>query len=731
MTTTPRAPRLLSAASPDQAARAIAARLGPSSERPALGSEMVVRRQVHMGEVRWFVKNPLTMKYWVFPDNQWRLIELFDGTRSHRQILDDYNARYPFDPIDLPVVLDYEEMLRKCDVLAQSTAERNLALLHQIKTARQRAAEERAEGFNVFFLMFHVLNPERFLQRTVKYVRWIWTPPVVALWMAAAAWTVGVFVMNWQPIYTGTYELYAFLHKPLLDLLHFFLILSLVGFFHEFGHAYATKIYGGEVRDIGIALLYFTPAFYCDTTDALLFPNKWHRLWVNTAGIYVEGFICFAATALWVASYPDTLVHEVAYKAMLFTGISTVFFNINPLIKIDGYHALTSVLEMPELREDSFRHIGAVFQKYVLRLPVQVEPASRRRRRIYWVYGTLSLAYVGVIMAFIARIFYNLYQRVLPEVALLLLAVTLYKIFQKRVRIVIRTARLFYLDKKEFLMSRRSRGPLAAAAALLLLALLVPVSRTLHVAATLRPLRVAQIEAPEDGTVAEVLVRENALLAPGAELFRLASPGAESEVAHFSAERQRSSVSSQAARESGVASRVYAAERRQDSAEASLRSVEMRRGRLTLRTPIGGRVLTPRVEDLEHRFVVGRSVLAEVGDCESLAADLPVSERLLEDIDVGAPVRALAAQRPWKPLEGRIESISPAAVDQPRTASAASEPHAPGRNPERFVALAVFANPGGALRPGSPVLAKVYSRRASLAWRAGRVLWRWVHTIVW
>ena len=137
-------------------------------------------------------------------------------------------------------------------------------------------------------------------------------------------------------------------------------------------HAYATKIYGGEVHDIGIALLYFTPAFYCDTTDSLLFESKWQALWVTTAGIYIEGLPLRGATALWVASYPDALLHELAYKTMLFTGVSTVFFNINPLIKIDGYYALSSLLEMPELREESFRYLGAVVQGRVLRLPVEV-----------------------------------------------------------------------------------------------------------------------------------------------------------------------------------------------------------------------------------------------------------------------------------------------------------------------------------------------------------------------
>ncbi len=189
----------------------------------------------------------------------------------------------------------------------------------------------------------------------------------------------------------------------------------------------------------------------------MLFESKWHRLWVTTAGIYVEAFMCSVAVVVWVVSYPDTLLHEIAFKTMLFTGVSTVFFNINPLIKIDGYYALSSIVEIPDLREESFRYIGAVFQKKVLHLPVEVPPASRRKRRIYWIYGTLALAWVAVIMRFIGGLFYNLYNHFFPEWAVVLLVLTLYRIFRKRVRLVTRTAHLFYLDKKELLMSPRVR----------------------------------------------------------------------------------------------------------------------------------------------------------------------------------------------------------------------------------------------------------------------------------
>ncbi len=724
-------PKLLAATRPGESAVALAARHGVASSRPALRKDAVVRRVVQLSEVKWVVKNPETTKYYNFEDEEWGLVALFDGTRTLAEIHAEYQARFPREKIEMSLVVEYFEMLRAMDLLAQGVAEKNLTLLAKARTARQRAAEERAEGFNPFFLLFHVLDPNRFLDRTVKYVRFVWTPPVVAAALVFNAWAVGVILVHWDVIWGGTIELYALTSKPLIDVLQFFFILTFIGLIHEFSHAYAVKMYGGDVHDIGIALLYFTPAFYCDTTDSVLFENKWHRLWVTTAGIYVEAFLCSVATVVWVVSYPDTLLHEIAFKTMLFTGVSTVFFNVNPLIKIDGYYALSSIVEIPELREESFRYIGAVFQKKVLHLPVEIPPASRRKRRIYWIYGLLGLAWVAVIMRFIGGLLFNLYNHFFPNWAVILLVLTMYRIFRKRVRLTTRTAHLFYLDKKELLMSRRVRTTLIAAAAVLLLAFVVPWSRrTLGAPATLKPLTTVRLEAPEDGVVAKVLVDVGDRVEAGQPLLRLVSPAVTEETARLSLERTRLLGVAGRARQEAQAGRVFQSERRSGSIDAALESGQAREKRLTVTSPISGQVLTPYLHDLEGRSVPAGTLLAEIGEVGRLRAELPVTERLLDDVVPKAPVTALFRGR-LRPARGEVVSVSPATLESPSTARADADPAAPRARPEQFVALAVFENPEGKLIPGMIGNAKIYGRRASYAARTWRVIKRWVQSVAW
>jgi len=722
---------LLSAARPGDAAAALAARHGKSADQPRLRPDLIVRRQVRMGDVTFVVKNPQNQSYFNFSEGEWGVISLFDGTRTPAEIVEEYSAQTGAQ-VDLPFVLEYDEMLRKLDLLDQSSAERNLALLSKMKTARRRAAEAKAEGFNPFFIQFRVVDPDAFLNKTVRYVRWIWTPPVVAVWAAGAVWTVGIFSQHLAPIFQGTYELYAFLGKPLLDILQFFLILSIIGGIHELGHAFATKIYGGEVHDIGIALLYFTPAFYCDTTDAILFANKWHRFWVTVAGIYIEGFICIGATALWVASYPDSLLHDVAFKIMLFTGVSTIFFNINPLIKIDGYFALTSVLELPELREDSFRYLGAWVQNRVLRLPVEVPVLSRRKRRIYWIYAVLALCYTTVIMRFIGGLFFNFYSRYFPNLAVVLLVLTLYRIFRKRVRLFTRTARLVYLDKRDLLMAPRTRPALIAAGLVVLAILVIPwMHRTVAAPIRLDAVARASVESPEDAIVSEVLVREGQVVRAGQTVFRLSSPSAEADHAAGGALRARFESQARGARQASSASETMTAERMERSAQSALDAASARRDRLTVRSPIDGRVLTPRVEDLLGRSVPAGSVLAEVGDTRTLRADIAVSERLLDDLAPGETVQAMLPGRPFPTARGTVRSISSATAAQPATAGGEVEPPPPGAFPDKFVAVTVFENADGSLLPGMTGKAKIYSKRTSPLASIVRLVRRWVQTVIW
>jgi putative peptide zinc metalloprotease protein len=723
---------LVSAAPLEKGTAALAARRGPTNSRPALRPNLIARRIVQMGEAQWVVKNPDTTKYYFFEEGNWELAQLFDGTRTLTEIQDLYQSRFPDDPLPMSFLLEFEEALRSMNMLVQSVVERNLQELSWIKDARRRKADQQAEGFNIFLIPFHVFDPDRFLTRTQKYVRWIWRPATVLTALVFIAMMTGVIVQHFAPIWEQTLELYAFLRKPFWDAVQFFVILSGIGLIHELAHAYVCKFYGGDVHDIGVALFYFAPAFYCDTTDTLLFQNKWHRLWVVFAGMYVEAIVCCFATGLWVASYPDTLLHELAYKLMLFTGISTIFFNINPLRKIDGYYALASYLEIPELREDSFEYLSALFKRHVLRLPVEVPILTRRKRRIFLIYAPLAIVFVILLMLFLGGLFYNFYAKYFPNMAGVLLALTLLWLFRTQVRTFLQGVRLVYFDKKELLMSPRARMPLLVGAVALFLVLAIPWAPwTTEAEATLKPWTEVNLEAPDDGTILSVPVHEGDRVQKGELVASMSSPAVVSGLAGAAAQREALRRRSNREREAADAQGVFHSEKRAEAAAMAVAQEENRFERLSIKSPISGRVLTRRTQDLAGRFVPAGAVIARIGDCGRLKAEIPISERLLSYLHPGSPVSLQLKAQPVHILHGSIAQIESAAHELPRTSNGSLEILRPGERPERFVAVVEFDNVDGKNLPGMAGRAKISLGRRSYLWRSWRVLHHWLQTVIW
>lgn len=172
---------------------------------------------------------------------------------------------------------------------------------------------------------------------------------------------------------------------------------------HEFAHGLTCTRFGGKVNEMGFMLIFFMPAMYCNVSDAWLFPEKSRRLWVTFAGAYFELFLWAVATLIWRVTDPHTFVNYAALIIMATSGIKS-FFNLNPLIKLDGYYLLSDYLDIPNLRSRAVGYVSAGIKR-LFGSSVEVKETTPRERRIYIVYGLLSLAYTIFILSFIAMRF--------------------------------------------------------------------------------------------------------------------------------------------------------------------------------------------------------------------------------------------------------------------------------------------------------------------------------------
>lgn len=269
----------------------------------------------------------------------------------------------------------------------------------QTQPAKPPAAK-RVRG-TILYLRFPGLDPDRILTWLHKRLWFCFTRTFVVLSAALITSALAFTVMNWDEIARDIPRLYnigSFL-------VMYATVLGVVTM-HEFAHGLTCKHFGGNVREMGFMLIYFQPAFYCNVSDAWLFPKKSHRLWVSFAGAYLELSVWAIATFLWSITDPETVINYLALVIMSTSAIKSLF-NMNPLIKLDGYYLLSDWLEIPNLRQRAVGFLGNIVRRVLGMEPRTTERPTARERRIFLSYGFLAWTYSWGFLALIAWNFFG------------------------------------------------------------------------------------------------------------------------------------------------------------------------------------------------------------------------------------------------------------------------------------------------------------------------------------
>ena len=124
-----------------------------------------------------------------------------------------------------------------------------------------------------------------------------------------------------------------------------FVIIKII---HELGHGLACRQMGHECSEMGVLLLVMIPCMYCDVSDMWTAKSRYKRILVSLAGVFVE--LIFAAACFWGWYYSlDGPLHRFMFSMMLAASLNTLFVNGNPLMRYDGYYALSDWVGVPNL----------------------------------------------------------------------------------------------------------------------------------------------------------------------------------------------------------------------------------------------------------------------------------------------------------------------------------------------------------------------------------------------
>jgi len=631
------------------------------NSRPQLRPDLVIVEQTYRGERTFIVKDPAERKYFRFRPVEVMVMQAFGGQGTAAEVA--AGLRDQGYNISDAVVEGFARKLRQMGLLVRSLEERSVLLMERMRARRRQRLGGGPEEGSLLRMRWSIGDPDQFFERWMPRLRFCFTRGFVIFSLGLFAVYALICASRWEQLSYGIRNMFAPANLTLAGIVVTWGTVLLIVTIHELGHGFACKYFGGKVHEMGAMLLYFQPAFFCNVNDAWTFPELKARLWVTAAGSWIQVVVTSFAAILWCLVQPDTLVSQAAIAAILIGGMTTVLANANPLLPLDGYYALSDYLEIPNLRQRAQGYIAWLIRRHVLRLEVVAPPADERERRVFRIYGLLSLLYSAIVLTFTAALVFGWAARVLGGLGVLLLAVGAWLMVRRPVGEWASAVRLSLREHREALRQgpRWRRGAMGAGA--LLLVGLLPWPITVTGRFTVMPVHQAAVVAPESGTIERLDgVEEGRRVEAGTVLMELRSP--ELSLALIAATRQRDSLGglllqARAVQRADEAARLQA---EWQGASALTGELEAKRERMTLRAPVTGVVLTPRVGEMAGRWAVKGEELLRLGETDSLELRIQLEPAGAPLVQPGQRVRLLSHLGDARTGAAVVSGVSPAAV---------------------------------------------------------------------
>lgn len=376
----------------------IAAKVDTAAYRPARHPNVKsARLESRHQEPYYVIKQPDTRRYLRLSESDYALWWLMDGQHTIKDLLFYHFKRYhslPFGRLNTLV-----NDLRDGRFLQETPTH----LYDQIEKALAER-EPESQGRRLLNAFLHTemswTGFEPHFTAVYRAFSWLFLPVTQILLWAFVLVGAGLFTwLFWQKAYPLTGQN----GRGVLGLLAANLLV--IGI-HEMAHGLAVKHTGREMDRAGFLIYWGFPAFFVDTRDIWMSPQK-ARIMVSWAGPF-SGLVV-GAVAGWVLTAVSPTLGTPAYTLAAFLyqagflAFFSVFINLNPLLELDGYFMLMDWLEIPNLRARAFaflRQMGWAQWRQLLHHPRQVWANWDREERIFLFFGLLAFGYSAYALLF-------------------------------------------------------------------------------------------------------------------------------------------------------------------------------------------------------------------------------------------------------------------------------------------------------------------------------------------
>jgi putative peptide zinc metalloprotease protein len=172
-------------------------------------------------------------------------------------------------------------------------------------------------------------------------------------------------ILIWGTLHAGQiYRIYSDLASNLFFNLSVINLVTIIATFvfsltlHEVSHAVVASRYGLTPKEIIVSLyMYISPMVYLKIPGIYTVkPARRNLIWI--AGVYMNFTLsCMAFLLIWF--FPG---YQYQLSLIVFANVMLALMNLTPLLPLDGYFILSTVMKEPNLRKNSFLSFAKLLQ---------------------------------------------------------------------------------------------------------------------------------------------------------------------------------------------------------------------------------------------------------------------------------------------------------------------------------------------------------------------------------
>ena len=604
-----------------------------SGVRACLRSSVRAHRQTFRDEEWVVLRDSLASDFFRVTAPAYAFLSRMETRRTLDEVWNELIESDPEGALTQEEVVELLSQLQMSNLLQFDRGTAAASLFERYR--KRRGREIKAALASFWSIKIPLLDPDRALEKALPAIRILFGP------VGALAYAV-LILLGLKAVIDHSDQLFSqsagVLAPGNLALLYGGLVLAKL--VHEVGHAAACKRYGGEVHRMGVMLILLAPLPYMDATASWGFRSRAQRMMVGASGVVCELAVAAAAALVWANTAPG-LINSLAYNVIFVASVTTLLFNLNPLMRFDGYHILVDWLDVPNLFQRSRDQLKYLGKRFALGLN-NAQPAARTPTEavLLPLYGVTSVVYWLVLMSTI--IFYVAEQYLDLGVALAWLM-----FFLAVVLPVLKFGHYLFVDPS--LHHQRARSLTITVALFVVVSGLlawVPFPDRVRVLGVIQATQFRELHVDGGGEVIEIMATPGQWVKAGQPLVRLQNPQLDFEIRSTLQQRQQLQAQELQAIASAIAN-LEALRKQRTVLEQKLSELMNQRQALEVIAPIEGIWSVSELELARGQWLArGASIgiLIDDRDWRFVAALPQFGTHLFEAGLVGAEVRIKGQQ---------------------------------------------------------------------------------------